>query len=180
MHGPSLAAGLGGRLARESLPTWPEIEVKARTSIHLGTFVYPKTPFPYSFWENGDLEFGSSSIASQTKPRNIEARDKSTEKPEETDVKDEATETEAADDKDLLDVDIHATIIIPHGFIPLERPSRPKIWGGGVLLGGTRRIYTDDSNLFLCALHSGWVTWSGGAAARKEGRDLKVEVRIIK
>ncbi|KAF7431010.1 hypothetical protein PC9H_006725 [Pleurotus ostreatus] len=175
MHGPSLAAGLGGRLARESLPTWPEIEVKARTSIHLGTFVYPKTPFPYSFWENGDLEFGS-----QIKPRNIEARDKSTEKPEETDVKDEATETEAADDKDLLDVDIHATIIIPHGFIPLERPSRPKIWGGGVLLGGTRRIYTDDSNLFLCALHSGWVTWSGGAAARKEGRDLKVEVRIIK
>ncbi|KAF4569569.1 hypothetical protein EYR36_009366 [Pleurotus pulmonarius] len=181
MHGPSLAAGLGGRLARESLPTWPEIEVKARTSIHLGTFVYPKTPFPYSFWESGDLEFSSPPAASRTEPRDLEAKDdKSTEKPDETDTKGEAPEKEPADDKDLLDVDTRATIIIPHGFIPLERPSRPKIWGGGVLLGGTRRIYTDDSDLFLCALHSGWVTWSGGVAARKEGRDLKVDVRIIK
>ncbi|KAF9072826.1 hypothetical protein BDP27DRAFT_1143509, partial [Rhodocollybia butyracea] len=43
-----------------------------------------------------------------------------------------------------------------------------------------RRIYTDDSDIFLCALHSGWVTWSGAKKAREEGRDMCVRLRVIR
>ncbi|KAH9939074.1 uncharacterized protein BXZ73DRAFT_44251 [Epithele typhae] len=43
-----------------------------------------------------------------------------------------------------------------------------------------RRVYTDDSDLFLCALHAGWVTWSGARKARREGRDLRMEVRLTR
>ena len=43
-----------------------------------------------------------------------------------------------------------------------------------------RRIYTDDSDLFLCALHSGWITWNGAAQARARGKDVKLELRVIR
>ncbi|KAF9454376.1 hypothetical protein P691DRAFT_637371, partial [Macrolepiota fuliginosa MF-IS2] len=43
-----------------------------------------------------------------------------------------------------------------------------------------RRIYTDDSDLFMCALHSGWITWSASARARDKGKDLRIEVRLIR
>ena len=43
-----------------------------------------------------------------------------------------------------------------------------------------RRVYTDDSDLFLCALHSGWVSWSAARKARREGRDLRIEVRLTR
>ncbi|KAI0701510.1 hypothetical protein BC835DRAFT_1264767 [Cytidiella melzeri] len=45
---------------------------------------------------------------------------------------------------------------------------------------GFRRVYTDDSDLFLCALHAGLVKWSTARAARKEGKDLKLEVRLTR
>lgn len=47
-------------------------------------------------------------------------------------------------------------------------------------ISGYRRVYTDDSDLFLCALHAGWVTWSAARGARREGRDLKLEVRLTR
>lgn len=43
-----------------------------------------------------------------------------------------------------------------------------------------RRVYTDDSDLFLCALHAGWVSWSAARRARREGRDLQMEVRLTR
>ncbi|KAE9405386.1 hypothetical protein BT96DRAFT_812344, partial [Gymnopus androsaceus JB14] len=43
-----------------------------------------------------------------------------------------------------------------------------------------RRIYTDDSDIFLCAIHSGWVSWSGAKKAREEGKDLKIRLRVIR
>jgi hypothetical protein len=43
-----------------------------------------------------------------------------------------------------------------------------------------RRIYTDDSDLALCAIHSGWVSWAGMKQAKTLGRDLQVEVRVIR
>ncbi|THV02534.1 hypothetical protein K435DRAFT_344981 [Dendrothele bispora CBS 962.96] len=43
-----------------------------------------------------------------------------------------------------------------------------------------RRVYTDDSDIFLCALHSGWITWSSARKARIEGKDLKVDLRVIR
>lgn len=122
-----------------------------------------------------------------------------------------------------IDMETRATIIIPCGFIPTEKPLKPSLWGGGafVPLGqsnpprrrsaippgkskhrpssskqfnlltdmyargkrntrSTRRVYTDDSDIFLCAIHSGWLTWSGAKKARERGRDLRVEVRVIR
>jgi hypothetical protein len=103
---------------------------------------------------------------------------------------------------DVLDFETRATILIPNGYIPHEKPLKPAVWGGGVIGRPSspqrrassnpdtksdspvrlrkRRIYTDDSDLFLCALHSGWITWSGSARARDKGQDLRVEVRIIR
>ncbi|KDR80813.1 hypothetical protein GALMADRAFT_60759, partial [Galerina marginata CBS 339.88] len=43
-----------------------------------------------------------------------------------------------------------------------------------------RRVYTDDSDVFLCAIHSGWLTWGGARKARVRGRDLRIEVRVIR
>ena len=143
----------------------------ARPIRHLGTFVYPRTPFPF-------LDFP-------------------------------AAHTESGAPSDPLD--IRATILLPSRFIPLTRPSRPRIWGGALIpavpaltgaqrqlcvqfCGTTpqfgrpwpeevregRRVYTDDSDLFLCALHAGWVSWSAARKARREGRDLKMEVRLTR
>lgn len=160
----------------------------------------------------------------------------------------------------LLDIETRTTIIIPTGCIPVEKPLRPKLWGGGgfdprprppplrtrrskngglngkgkhqqvqlhsrppstkpSLLSASantslnsssssnptnnnnpalptsapssssklqirtrrpRRIYTDDSDIFLCAIHSGWVTWSGARKARLKGRDMRIEVRMLR
>lgn len=49
-----------------------------------------------------------------------------------------------------------------------------------VALRRPRRVYTDDSDVFLCAIHSGWLTWSGARKARALGRDLKIDVRVIR
>ncbi|KZT23766.1 hypothetical protein NEOLEDRAFT_1068783, partial [Neolentinus lepideus HHB14362 ss-1] len=67
----------------------------------------------------------------------------------------------------------------------LKGNGKRRIWGGGIseehagTLGLTARIYTDDSDLFLCALHAGFITWSGARRARREGRDMKIVVRIL-
>lgn len=43
-----------------------------------------------------------------------------------------------------------------------------------------RRIYTDDSDLTLCAIHSGWISWEGVQEAKKMERDLRIEVRVLR
>jgi outer membrane biosynthesis protein TonB len=43
-----------------------------------------------------------------------------------------------------------------------------------------RRVYTDDSDLFLCAIHSGWLTWTGAWAARRQGKDVKLDLRVLR
>ena len=154
-----------------------------------------------------------------------------------------------------LDVETRTTVLIPSGYIPIEKPLRPRLWGGGVFdprprpplvrsrrkgtgsangskrqrppigsrqstlgaqkekVNGTsglamtnsgsgnagsgdgtktrpanphtrsrrpRRVYTDDSDIFLCAIHSGWLTWSGARKARARGRDLRIELRVLR
>jgi hypothetical protein len=86
-------------------------------------------------------------------------------------------------DKEVI---THVTILLPSSSLPLIKPSKPRLWGGcvspntfGVVgMGIGPRVYTDDSDVFLCALHSGHVSWSGARRARAEGRDLKVELRL--
>ncbi|KAF5316649.1 hypothetical protein D9619_006248 [Psilocybe cf. subviscida] len=136
-----------------------------------------------------------------------------------------------------IDRETRTTILIPSGYIPTEKPLRPRLWGGGgvdvrprgpplrrnasskrnvntnskrgragvisrkgsamgvspndpltngkstaasLALRRPRRVYTDDSDIFLCAVHSGWLTWSGARKARALGRDLKIDVRVIR
>lgn len=115
----------------------------------------------------------------------------------------EQVDAQKDEDGDILDVETRAIILIPNGYIPREKPPTPHIWGGGVIgrpinpqrrapptpnqakpdspvRPKKRRIYTDDSDLFLCALHSGWLTWSASARARDTGKDVRIEVRIIR
>jgi len=143
--------------------------IYAQPPVHLGTFVYPRTPFPYLDFPGPEPETGP-----------LERR---------------------------ASREVRATILIPSGFLPSTRPKRPRIWGGALIpallplppaeqqfyhpyiprvrplpheIRGMRRVYTDDSDLFLCVLHAGLATWSEIRRAKSEGQDLRVEVRITK
>ena len=139
-------------------------------TVRLGTFVFPRTPFPFT-------DFPSASTSS----------------------------TSGAPEPVPL-CQYKATILIPSGFLPMHRPARPRIWGGALIPAlpavpplstftsvpyrdsrphayetrGMRRVYTDDSDLFLCALHAGLLTWSETRQAKAEGKDLRIEVKITK
>lgn len=114
-----------------SRPPSPRLPPQAMPlPIHLGTFVYPRTPFPF-------FDFP------------IPIRD------------------------------VLATILIPSPTLPTSRPRITRLWGGAIL--PTRaRVYTDDSDLVLCAVHAGWVTWSELRRERSAGRDLRLEVRMTR
>lgn len=43
-----------------------------------------------------------------------------------------------------------------------------------------RRIYTDDSDIVLCALHAGRITWRGLMKAKEKGLDLRLEFKVVK
>ena len=251
----------------------PDREVKSKFKIHLGTFVFPNTPFPYHFdvgeWvgvncvngaaedvektgvgraiegdkgvnrekkggeevKEGELakimdveddivkekvaETGKEKVETEkeTKIGSAKEKDRRKGETEQDGEKGEFSEVQAIEQTtsqkeevdDTLDIETRAAILIPNGYIPREKPLRPSLWGGGVIgrpgspqrlpAGSSspkdersgfsrqlrkRRIYTDDSDLFLCALHSGWLTWSGSARARDKGQDLYVEVRVIR
>ncbi|KAI0794661.1 hypothetical protein C8Q74DRAFT_1193837, partial [Fomes fomentarius] len=138
---------------------------------HLGTFVFPRTPFPF-------LDFPPS-----------------------------FTETGAPSDPTDIRATIYLpSRFIPLTRPPRPRiwggaliPAVPPLTGAQRQLCmqfcGTapqygrpwpeevregRRVYTDDSDLFLCALHAGWVSWSAARRARREGRDLRMEVRLTR
>jgi hypothetical protein len=194
-----------------------ETEVRARACVSLGTYVYPKLPFPY-FFDTGDVDMGTVPRVEQPNLKEPQARGE-VDQVQETENAREKEEAKAEtkedgetskDDKYTVDFETRVTIIIPNAHIPLDRPSKPRIWGGGAIgrskkvvmrrgpkrrpsgenearNGGPlpvkkrgRRVYTDDSDLFLCAVHSGWITWSGGARAREQGQDVKVEVRVLR
>lgn len=177
----------------------PEREFKAKQTVSIGTYVWPKTPFPY-FFPTATL---SPDEGKENKPV-----------PDDPIVKKSSTPMP----DDVADLETRTTIFVPTGFLPLKdsysksnAKKRRKIWGGGLVpppdrvltLSNSktvygrsrskyrssrglqppqrrRRIYTDDSDIFLCVLHSGFVTWSGLAKARQEKLDLKVDIRIIK
>ena len=146
--------------------------------MYLGTFVFPRTPFPYFFPAAYPLTDAEREVENKENTRGKEPQ--------------------------LLDItrdrETRATILIPCGHLPVSKPIRPRIWGGGIstlephhppthnhnqpsypsTLPRPRRVYTDDSDLFLCAVHSGFVRWSAVRKARKEGKDLKVEVGVIR
>ena len=89
------------------------------------------------------------------------------------------------------------TILVSSSYLPSTRPKdgRPRVWGGGTSDGQVqdrfsyyrytpprppRRVYTDDSDIVLCALHSGRVTWSGIQRARAARLDLQLQLRVVR
>ena len=92
------------------------------------------------------------------------------------------------------------TILIPFAHLPsaLPSPSKPRVWGGALItvndpyFAGTpfgmyvpraphsRRVYTDDSDIALVALHTGRVSWSGMKRARAAKLDLKVTLSLCR
>ena len=190
-------------------PTMPAEPPSPVVVVHLGTYIFPRTPFPYFFPPDYQL-VGSATVRSIDKEN---TRDGVDEKGNEEGAEAEKMDIDRGDGGGVgererereKEKDGHAvgpqgtairetrvTILIPSGFLPLEKPARPRIWGGcGNNSGNTyghpspwhyqrpRRVYTDDSDVFLCALHAGWVTWSGARRARLEGRDLRVELRVV-
>ncbi|KAF7308962.1 hypothetical protein MKEN_01096800 [Mycena kentingensis (nom. inval.)] len=154
-------------------PDPPERVFKARRTITIGSFVYPHTPFPYTF----PLE----PLAEDTK----------------------AEET-VDSDPEIVTLETRATLLIPSAYLPLSKPTRPpRVWGGAVPSSidqpyvqrderpstrwkpleydpKQRRIYTDDSDPVAAAVHAGYVRWSSLARARREGRDMRVEVRMVR
>ena len=138
---------------------------------HLGTFVYPRTPFPFLDFPPSLTEAGAPAepldiraivfLPARFLPLTRPARPR-----------------------------IWGGALIP-AVPPLSGPQRQlcvqfsgahpqygRPWPDEVRDG--RRVYTDDSDMFLCALHAGWVSWSQARKARREGRDLKIEVRLTR
>ncbi|CAK5267754.1 unnamed protein product [Mycena citricolor] len=113
---------------------------------------------------------------------------------------------DAVDDKELLDLEVRTTILVPSTHLPSSKPPVGvgvkgghcyRLWGGG--LGGNgdtlpspeesdepspppkrRRIYSDDSSVLSAAVHSGFIKWSHVARACQEGRDVAIEVRMVR
>lgn len=136
----------GGKRPRLSRP------VRSKVKLHLGTYIWPKVPFPFHFPPPTPKE------EFPPLPNPVK---------------------EGEEDAIIVDCERIAEVLVPSGFFPDSRPppGKTKIWGGG---DSERRVYTDDSDLFSCAVHAGWVTYSGARKAKKEGSDLRVRIRIIR
>lgn len=144
--------------------------------LHLGTFVFPRIPFPYFFPSHGD-----SDVRRSTAPSTGAGQSK------------KSVRREAELAMDQRERPTHVTILIPSAHLPSSLPmdGRPRIWGGAALPVSSpwstyvnfvartvRRIYTDDSDIALCALHSGRVSWAGIGHARAVGLDLAVRLAL--
>ncbi|RPD57218.1 hypothetical protein L226DRAFT_536624 [Lentinus tigrinus ALCF2SS1-7] len=153
---------------RSSSPSTPPVLAQR----HLGTFIFPRTPFPFfDFPAPTDAESGAPAepldiratlyLPARFIPLTRPARPR-----------------------------IWGGALIP-AVPPLTGAQRAlcqqytpansqfgRPWPDEVREG--RRVYTDDSDLFLCALHAGWVSWSAARRARREGRDLVMEVRLTR
>ncbi|KAF9233465.1 hypothetical protein BU15DRAFT_66565 [Melanogaster broomeanus] len=152
-------------------------ERERKPFVSLGTYVWPRTPFPYYFpeWisapvvasENKTTEAGpsTSSSAASTLPQPAPTSPVPTE--------------------------LRLSVLIPPSFLPPARPSKFRLWGGGLpppppfppapstALFSRRRVYTDDSDVIQCAVHAGLLTWSGVARAKSEGRTVRVVLALV-
>jgi hypothetical protein len=104
-----------------------------------------------------------------------------------------------------VDREVRATVVLPWGLLYDELPTMfskgesgwkgLNLWGGGIIpRGGTtpaethhsgptiggRRVYTDDSDLALCVLHSGFANMGGMRKAKANKMSMKVEVKLTR
>ena len=150
---------------------------------HLGTFVFPRTPFPFL-----DFPAPTTSSGAPAEPYDVRAtlflpsRALPLTRPARPRVWGGALIPAVP----ALAGAQHAECMQrfathpPHALQALhaQYPRYGRPWPDEVREG--RRVYTDDSDWFLCALHAGWVSWSAARKARREGRDLRIEVRLTR
>ena len=104
-----------------------------------------------------------------------------------------------------VDREVRATVILPWALLYDELPTMfskgesgwkgLNLWGGGIIpRGGTtpvethhpgptiggRRVYTDDSDLALCVLHSGFVNVGGMRQYKASKMSMKVELKLTR
>ncbi|THH09738.1 hypothetical protein EW145_g1815 [Phellinidium pouzarii] len=149
-------------MALQPLPP-PQEDTDAEPPINLGTYVFPRTPFPYFFpsrQEAEDQHGQAQSLGNSTDEGQI--------------AKGGRREPDASQQKDIR---THLTILIPSPHLPSSLPTdgRPRIWGGAPvrqhhalphssdpyaayynmhrqpLAPPARRMYTDDSDVVLCS-----------------------------
>lgn len=148
------------------LPTVPPV--------HVGTFVFPRTPFPF-------LDFPSppdsaSSLLPQKEIPEIRAiiympsGFLPTRRPKEPRIWGGALVPSFSPIFAAPQLVNHMQSGMSYGY-PKPHPLE---------IHGLRRVYTDDSDLFLCALHAGWVTWNMTRAAQEDGKDLRLEIRLTR
>ncbi|EJD07521.1 uncharacterized protein FOMMEDRAFT_164472 [Fomitiporia mediterranea MF3/22] len=162
-------------------PSPPMQEPLAEPPVHLGTFIFPNTPFPYFFPARTNSD---SRRAPNISPGQSQSKKSTRQEPDHViEHRDRTT---------------HVTILVPSTHLPSSLPTdgRPRIWGGTPLpvidpwgnytnfanrsSAGARRLYTDDSNIALCALHSGRVSLPGLQRARKAGLDLSIRLALYR
>ncbi|KAL5531599.1 hypothetical protein ACEPAG_4476 [Sanghuangporus baumii] len=149
----------------------------AEPPLHLGTYVFPRIPFPYFFPSRLELEMRALNVSTGQLKK--------------------GARREAELGVDHKDRPTHVTILVPSAHLPSSLPTdgRPRIWGGAPLSipnpwvpyvnymprshgANARRIYTDDSDIVLCALHSGRISWAGLKRARAAGLDLSIRLAL--
>lgn len=170
MHGSTIySQGPDSQHAHESLSHLDDMEdapaPAPKVVMNLGTFMWPNKPFPYLF----DLV-----------PPPFEKEE--TSKANNEDNKPTGTDDEGSV---LVDEETRATIVVPPRFFALALEGKPKIWGGGGPPTGKsriprRRVYTDDSDLVLCALHSGHISKQQIKDAAEREMGMKLELRVVR
>ncbi|KAG8221058.1 hypothetical protein J3R82DRAFT_2571 [Butyriboletus roseoflavus] len=153
-------------------------EREKKPFVGLGTYVWPRTPFPYYF-----PEWIPTPIIEEDKP--VEA------KATEAGPSSSSLASTSAPAATQTPTELRLTVLVPPSFLPPARPQKFRLWGGGlpppppfpftpsIYSFSRRRVYTDDSDVIQCAVHAGLLTWSGIARAKKEGRTIRVVLALV-
>ncbi|KAG9313129.1 hypothetical protein JVU11DRAFT_6579 [Chiua virens] len=156
------------------------LEREKKPFVSLGTYVWPRTPFPYYFPEWIPTPVIKEDKSAEIKP--VEAGSSS------GSLISASQSTPAATQ---IPTELRLTVLVPPSFLPPARPHKFRLWGGGlpppppfpytpsIYSFSRRRVYTDDSDVIQCAVHAGLLTWSGIARAKKEGRTIRVVLALV-
>lgn len=157
-------------------------ERETKPFVSLGTYVWPRTPFPYYF-----PEWIPTPVVEEDQP--VEA--KATEAGSSLGPLAPAATPQPTPAMTQIPTELRLTVLVPPSFLPPARPQKFRLWGGGLPLPppfpftpsiysfSRRRVYTDDSDVIQCAVHAGLLTWSGITRAKKEGRTIRVVLALV-
>ncbi|KAH0836780.1 hypothetical protein J3R83DRAFT_8530 [Lanmaoa asiatica] len=169
----------------ERMPSAEELakarkEREKKPFVSLGTYVWPRTPFPYYF-----PEWIPTPVVEEDK----EAKATEADSTLGSSVPTCAPQLTPAATQ--IPTELRLTILVPPPSLPPARPQKFRLWGGGlpppppfpftpsIYSFSRRRVYTDDSDVIQCAVHAGLLTWSGITRAKKEGRTIRVVLALV-